>query len=91
MIGIKEYVGNGYSTEAIKTLQDFVFNRFNLNRLQLEVHDFNERAHRCYLKCGFKEEGRLREKNFINGRYSDTITMSILKREYEELNKQSDK
>lgn len=87
VIGIKEYLGKGYGTEAIKTLQDFVFNRLNLNRLQLEVHDFNERAYRCYLKCGFKEEGRLREKNFINGRYSDTITMSILKREYEELNK----
>lgn len=88
VIGIKEYLGNGYGTEAIKVLQDFVFNRLNLNRLQLEVHDFNERAYRCYLKCGFKEEGRLREKNFVHGRYSDTIYMSILKREYDELSKQ---
>lgn len=87
MIGIKEYLGNGYGIEAIKILQDFVFNRLNLNRLQLEVHDFNERAYRCYLKCGFKEEGRLREKSFVNGHYSDTIYMSILKREYEEMKK----
>ncbi|MEC0178398.1 GNAT family protein [Paenibacillus favisporus] len=86
VIGIKEHLGKGYGTEAIKLLQGFVFNRLNLNRLQLEVHDFNERAYQCYLKCGFKEEGRLREKVFIHGRYSDTIYMSILKREYEELN-----
>lgn len=86
VIGIKEHLGKGYGTEAIKLLQEFVFNRLNLNRLQLEVHDFNERAYKCYLKCGFKEEGRLREKIFIHGRYSDTIYMSILKREYEELN-----
>lgn len=88
VIGIKEYHGKGYGTEAIKILQDFVFNRLNINRLQLEVHDFNERAYKCYLKCGFKEEGRLREKCFVNGRYSDTIYMSVLKREYEEIRKQ---
>ncbi|MGP0586651.1 GNAT family N-acetyltransferase [Paenibacillus timonensis] len=88
VIGIKKYLGKGYGTEAIKVLQNFVFNRLNLNRLHLELHDFNQRAYRCYVKCGFKEEGRLREKNFVNGRYSDTIYMSILKKEYEELNKQ---
>lgn len=86
VIGIKKYLGNGYGTEAIKLLQNFVFNKLNLNRLQLEVHDFNERAYKCYIKCGFTEEGRLRENNFVNGRYSDTIYMSILKREYEKMN-----
>lgn len=87
VVGIKKYLGNGYGSEAIKVLQHFAFNRLNLNRLQLEVHDFNERAYKCYLKCGFKEEGRLREKTYMNGRYSDTICMSILKREYEEMNR----
>lgn len=85
VIGIKKHLGKGYGSEAIKLLQNFVFSRLNLNRLQLEVHDFNVRAYKCYLKCGFTEEGRLREKNYIDGRYSDTICMSILKREYEEM------
>lgn len=86
VIGMKEHLGKGYGTEAIKVLQDFVFNSLNLNRLQLEVYDYNERAYKCYMKCGFKEEGRLRERYFKKGRYSDTIYMSILKREYEQLN-----
>lgn len=86
VIGMKEHLGKGYGTEAIKVLQDFVFNSLNLNRLQLEVYDYNERAYKCYMKCGFKEEGRLRERYFKKGRYSDTIYMSILKREYERLN-----
>ena len=49
-------------TEAIKLLQSFVFERMNMNRLELNLHDYNERAYKCYLKCGFSEEGRLRQK-----------------------------
>lgn len=82
----EEKQGNGYGSEAITLLQKFVFERLNLNRLELTVHDYNLKAYKCYQKCGFKEEGRLREKFYINGKYTDTIYMSILKKEYESLN-----
>ncbi|WP_055108629.1 GNAT family N-acetyltransferase [Paenibacillus ihumii] len=85
VIGTADHLSKGYGTEAIKVLQEFVFNQMNLNRIQLELHDFNERAYRCYLKCGFKEEGRLRKRHYINGSYADTIIMGILKNEYEEI------
>jgi RimJ/RimL family protein N-acetyltransferase len=83
VIGAAEKRGRGYGTEAILLLEDFAFNRLNLNKLELTLHDYNTRAYRCYLKCGFKEEGRLREKFFINGHYTDMIEMGILKHEYE--------
>ncbi|WP_028540217.1 GNAT family N-acetyltransferase [Paenibacillus sp. J14] len=83
VIGRKEYLGKGYGSEAIRMLQDFVFQSLNLNRLELEVYEYNERAYRCYLKCGFKEEGRLRKKLYKNGKYWDIICMSILRSEYE--------
>lgn len=82
VIGRKEMLGKGYGAEAIKLLQHFAFQHMNLNRVQLQVYDFNKRAYKCYLKCGFREEGRLREKIYKNGRYADTICMSVLKREY---------
>ena len=44
--------------------------------------EFNERALKCYKKCGFKETGRIRESKFINGKYYDTITMDILENEF---------
>lgn len=59
------------------------FNRLNLNRLELRVHDYNERAYKCYLKCGFRESGRLRKNSQFNGKYTDTIIMGILKSEFE--------
>jgi len=72
----------GIGSEAIHLLQDYVFRKLNLNRLQLNLHEYNLRAYNCYKKCGFIEEGRLRKHFFTNGQYWDTISMSILKDEY---------
>jgi RimJ/RimL family protein N-acetyltransferase len=65
-------------------LMHFVFRDLNLNRLELDVYAYNERAYKCYLKCGFKEEGRMRKKLFRDGKYWDVIKMSILREEFEE-------
>ncbi|MDQ0494683.1 MULTISPECIES: GNAT family N-acetyltransferase [Paenibacillus] len=83
VIGCDGDLGKGYGREAIRLIQKFAFHALNLHRLELEVYAFNERAHRCYLACGFKEEGRLREKLFREGKYYDIIQMGILRSEYE--------
>ncbi|MFM1650700.1 GNAT family N-acetyltransferase [Brevibacillus sp. B_LB10_24] len=75
--------GKGYGSEAVRLLQGFVFERLNLHKLELKVHDFNAQAYHCYLKCGFREEGRIRQKYYLNGTYHDVIYMGILKTEYE--------
>ena len=83
-IGEKEERSKGYGTETIKLLLDYGFNYLNLHEIQLDVMAFNERAIKCYKKCGFKEYGRRRECVYINGKYYDIISMDILKREFEE-------
>ncbi len=40
------------------------------------------RAIRGYEKAGFLHEGRLRQSEFKDGRYIDTLVMSILKEEF---------
>lgn len=50
------------------------------------MHAYNTRAYRCYFKCGFIEEGRIREKIYINGKYEDVILLGLLRREYEKNN-----
>ncbi|WP_123040581.1 GNAT family N-acetyltransferase [Cohnella candidum] len=82
VIGSPENLGKGYGTEALQMLVRFAFLELNLNRLELEVYDFNERACRSYRSCGFREEGRLREKQFKNGRYVDVIVMGLLRSEW---------
>lgn len=82
IIGERSYWDQGYGTDAVKTLLSFAFNELNLNRIELSVYDFNPRAIRCYEKCGFVIEGRLRESIFRNGRYHDEIKMAILREEW---------
>jgi len=82
VIGNKTFQNNGYGSEAIMLLIDFCFNTLNLNRIELELYSYNIAAHKCYLKCGFKEEGILRDKVYRNGQYWNSILMSIIKSEY---------
>lgn len=81
-IGDKEARNKGYGTEAINLLLDFAFNYRNLNNVILGLMEFNQRALACYKKCGFKEIGRRRKNNFINGKYYDSIYMDILAEEF---------
>ena len=85
-IGEKEYWGRGYGSDAIRALLGFAFREMNLHRVYLSVYDYNERAIRCYEKCGFRHEGRLRKARFSDGRYHDELMMGILREEFEELN-----
>lgn len=83
-IGDENYRNNGYGTEAIKLILDYGFNYENLNNIELHLMSFNERALKCYEKCGFKEYGRRRKCKFINGNYYDSIHMDILAEEFNE-------
>ena len=90
MIGDKEHWSRGYGTDAILTLLRFVFEEMNLNRVWLEVHEDNARAIACYRRCGFVEEGRLRQDRYRGGRYLDTLVMGILVDEFQALDKKEE-
>ncbi|MFQ6057284.1 MAG: GNAT family N-acetyltransferase [Anaerolineae bacterium] len=81
-IGEKDYWDQGYGTDAILTLLDFAFNEMNLHRVYLHVLAFNQRAIRCYEKCGFILEGTEREAVFQGGRYHDHLIMGLLRQEF---------
>lgn len=78
VIGEKEYWGQGYGTDAILTFLRLAFQEMNLHRVFLRVDADNPRAIRCYDKCGFEREGRLRDTIFREGRYRDQFVMSVL-------------
>jgi len=82
-IGDKDYRNNGYGTEAIKLILEYGFKYLNLNNIKLDLIEFNDRALACYKKCGFKEYGRRRKCEFVNGKYYDLISMDILAEEFQ--------
>lgn len=82
-IGDKDFRSNGYGTEAINLLLEYGFKYLNLHSIRLSLLSINERAHKCYKKCGFKDTGCSREEIFINGKYYDKLHMDILENEFE--------
>ena len=86
IIGDKDYWGNGYGTDAMKTLLNYGFLKLKLHRVYLTVYSYNKRAIKLYEKLGFKHEGVNREGNFWNGRFWDSYRMAILDREWKRKN-----
>ena len=82
MIGEKSYWSKGYGSDAVATLVRFAFEEMNLNRVELHVYDFNERGQAAYRKCGFVEEGRMREAHYSEGKYDDVVVMAVLRDEW---------
>jgi|SRR5580692_1533231 RimJ/RimL family protein N-acetyltransferase len=84
-IGDRSYWGRGLGREAVKLLLEYAFQYWNMQRVGLKTHSGNERAIRCYKACGFTEEGRLRRREWNDGHYVDSVFMSILREEWEEI------
>ena len=81
-IGDKDFRNNGYGTEAINLLLEYGFKYLNLHSIRLDLISVNDRAHKCYKKCGFKDTGLSRESIFLNGKYYDKLHMDILENEF---------
>ncbi len=75
----KEFLSQGYGTDAMKALVKFTFNQMNIHKVMLHVFSFNKRAIQSYEKVGFKIEGTLREQIFRDGKYYDETIMGILR------------
>jgi RimJ/RimL family protein N-acetyltransferase len=83
MIGDKTEWNKGYATEATRLIVAYGFRTLNLNRIWLHVYEDNHGGKRAYEKVGFLVEGTLRQDNYREGRYWDTIVMGILREEWE--------
>jgi RimJ/RimL family protein N-acetyltransferase len=83
VIGDRAFLGKGFGREAVHLLCAHAFRTLNLHKVALHVSAPNERAIRAYTAVGFKPEGRLRDREFVDGRYVDTIVMGLLRGEFD--------
>jgi RimJ/RimL family protein N-acetyltransferase len=83
VIGAKENWGRGHGTEATRLIVGHGFRTLNLHRVWLHVFEYNQRGVKAYEKAGFRREGVLRQSQFSDGRYWDTIVMAVLRPEWD--------
>jgi RimJ/RimL family protein N-acetyltransferase len=82
LIGDAERWGQGLGTDAVQTVLDACFGGWNLHRVWLRSETWNVRAHRLYERCGFRQEGVLRQAAFLDGRYEDVVLFGLLAEEW---------
>ena len=75
--------GQGLGREITRLVVAWGFDNLGLHRIELEVLAFNSRAIRCYLACGFRQEGVRREAELYPDGWKDLISMGLLRSEYE--------
>jgi RimJ/RimL family protein N-acetyltransferase len=63
--------GQGYATEAVTLLVDYLFENRTLNRLEICMDPRNRASERIAQKCGFRHEGTMRGQVFYAGSYAD--------------------
>lgn len=82
-IGNRDYWGKGYGSDAMNILLRFAFQELNLERISLNVFEYNSRAIRSYEKAGFCYEGRVRQAINKAGKRWDLVYMGITKEEWQ--------
>ncbi|MFE8699841.1 GNAT family N-acetyltransferase [Cytobacillus sp. FJAT-54145] len=75
----------GYGTDALKLILRYAFHELNLDRVGLDVIDYNKRGIKAYENVGFQLEGKKRSMVYRDGQRYDVILMSILRDEWEEI------
>lgn len=78
-IGSAEHQEGGFGLEAVKLLVEFGFKDLNLHRIYLQVLETDTRAIRAYEKCGFVQEGIMREAAQIDGNFVNAVCMGKLR------------
>lgn len=71
-----------FAEDAIKTIIDYCFTELGLRRIDTSVIANNKRALALDRKCGFVEEGRLRQAFHIDDKFLDVVMLSILRDEW---------
>ena len=75
----------GYAYDAARTLINYGFNNLNLNKIWMELYEFDNKKRTFFTKdFQFKQDALLRENCFEDGKYHDSVIISLLKKDHQD-------
>jgi ribosomal-protein-alanine N-acetyltransferase len=77
-----QHWGNGYATEAARTIVEFGFTQLRLHRIWSWCIAENSASANVLQKVGMQAEGRKRENEYFKGRWWDTLLFGMLDYEW---------
>lgn len=79
----KNFWDMGIMSEAVEEVIKFGFENMGLNSIEANVNPLNKNSIKLLKKLGFKKEGYFRENYYFDGNFIDTVTFSMIKKDYQ--------
>ena len=73
------YWKKGYGKKSLKLIKTIGFIHLKLNRLEAHIAIENTNSIHLFKKCGFKEEGTLKQYLKFNQKFHDTVILALIK------------
>ena len=78
----RNFRGNGYATEALSVIIDYLFNTLNKHRITASVDPTNAASIKLIERLGFRKEAHFIEGLFFQGKWVDNLVYAMLAREW---------
>ncbi|WP_214692756.1 GNAT family protein [Exiguobacterium sp. s160] len=86
----QEFQGNGIMSQALETIIEYGFRDLKLNKIEIRVATENVKSRALPERFGFKEEGVIRDAEWLYDRYVDHVIYGLLQNEFLQLNHHSE-
>lgn len=77
-----EFQGHGMMTRACKALIDYAFYDLSLNRVEIRAAEFNAKSRAIPERLNFRNEGIVRQAEWLNDHYVDHVIYGMLREEW---------
>lgn len=82
LLGDPSARGKGYGKEVAKLVLDIAFKRLNLHKVYASCLVSNKAAINSNISIGMQEEGIIKERRYLSGKYEDIIYLGMNKAKY---------
>lgn len=76
---IPSFWNKGFAEKSLSLLKNIAFNHLRINRLEAYIAIENKKSISLFKRCGFTEEGTLKEYLKFHGSFHDAVIMACLK------------
>jgi RimJ/RimL family protein N-acetyltransferase len=78
----KKHQGQGYATEALAGIIDFLFNELDKHRIVTSIDPRNGKSIALVVRLGFRKEAHFKESILQNGEWVDDLLYALLEAEW---------
>ncbi len=78
----QDFQGKGIMSQALETLIEYGFRDLGLNKIEIRVATGNSKSRSLPERLGFRQEGVLRDAEWLYDRYVDHVVYGLLRAEW---------